>query len=299
LGDKKPGLAGCRCMGNQPRKQCFFITPIGKIDSPERVRSDELLHVLRPVLDQLGYDLTRGDEDPTPGQIMSQVLESIARADVLIADVSGSNPNVYYELAVAHASRRPTVIIQEGSGELPFDIADMRAIPYDLTRPTTTSAMAEAVRRAVDAAQSGDRPRDPLRDLTFGEVEAQELEAVRAVPEAAALADLTEEVRAMGSELKRLRNDTMHRTVQTGAAAVADDLGRDTYNPRVRQASVQAFEVHFDEQETKALKTQLVQKMTGDWLWDVARFTTSRELWDAVAERIRGEHEMEPPAFRG
>ncbi len=52
-------------MGNQAGKQCFFITPIGKIDSPERERSGELLHVLRPVLDQLGYGLTRSDEDPT------------------------------------------------------------------------------------------------------------------------------------------------------------------------------------------------------------------------------------------
>ena len=119
---------------------------------------------------------------------------------------------MYYELAVAHAARRPTVIIQEGTEELPFDIAGMRAIPYDLTRPTTTTVLAKAVYSAVESAQSGDQPRNPLGELTFGAVEAGEVEAVRAAPEAAALADLAVEVRALGSELKRLRNDTMRRT---------------------------------------------------------------------------------------
>jgi hypothetical protein len=83
----------------EERRQCFFITPIGDGDSMERRRSDDLLHVLRPVLNELGYDLARGDEFPDPGQIVPQVLDHIATADVIIADVTGRNPNVYYELA--------------------------------------------------------------------------------------------------------------------------------------------------------------------------------------------------------
>ncbi len=81
---------------------------------------------------------------------------------------------------------------------------------------------------------------------------------------------------------------------------MTDDLGRDVGSPRITtQSAVRAYETHFNNQETKVLKAQLVQTMSRDWLWNVARLTTSRELWDAVAERIRREQDMEPPDFIG
>ena len=276
-------------MDDQARKQCFFITPIGLKDSAERQRSDDLLHVLRPLLDQLGYDMTRADEDPDPGQIMPQVLDSIANADVVIADVSGRNPNVYYELAVAHAARRPTVIIQEKDENLPFDIADMRAISYDLSRPPTTSAMAEAVRRAVVAAQSGRQLRNPLDELTFGAVEADEAAAVRAAPEATALADLSEEVRAIGSEVKRLSNamakaQTANVIAHADAAMARADV---TLDMRREEALIQDWEEVILETYTNAGRSHAVDAMPERRLREIARTTRKDFVRDLVFARLR------------
>ncbi|MFO0882763.1 MAG: hypothetical protein U0894_01005 [Pirellulales bacterium] len=63
--------------------------------------------------------------------ITSQVIQHIVEDQLVIADLTGSNPNVFYELAIRHAIRKPLVqLIQKGE-KIPFDVAGMRTIPVD------------------------------------------------------------------------------------------------------------------------------------------------------------------------
>jgi hypothetical protein len=81
-------------------KSCFFISRIGKPGSKERDHSDKLLeYIVGPIVQELGYDIPlRSDKDPMPGTIAPQVYRSLWEADLVIADLTGRNPNVYYEL---------------------------------------------------------------------------------------------------------------------------------------------------------------------------------------------------------
>jgi hypothetical protein len=94
--------------------ECFFIAPIGKGGSPERKRSDALLRfVVARAAAELGLTAVRADQISEPGQITLQVIDHVLRARAAVADLTGSNANVYYELAIRHTAKLPAALIAE------------------------------------------------------------------------------------------------------------------------------------------------------------------------------------------
>ena len=73
----------------------------------------------------------RSDQLTVPGKISEQTFARILGDDLCIAILTGSNPNVFYELAIAHAARRPVIIMMEKGADLPFDVKDLRCVYYD------------------------------------------------------------------------------------------------------------------------------------------------------------------------
>ena len=104
-------------------KLCFVISPIGDQDSETRKRSDQVLrHVVRPAADICGYMAVRADEIDKPGIITSQVIQHVVNDDLVVADLTESNPNVFYELAIRHALKKPLVQIIRKGEAIPFDV---------------------------------------------------------------------------------------------------------------------------------------------------------------------------------
>jgi len=113
-------------------KQCFVIAPIGEEGSEIRRRSDQILtHIIKPAVKECGYEAVRADEISEPGIITSQVIQHIIDDDLVIADLTGKNPNVFYELAVRHTVRKPVVQLIESNESIPFDVAPTRTIHVD------------------------------------------------------------------------------------------------------------------------------------------------------------------------
>lgn len=113
-------------------KKCFVIAPIGEADSDTRKRSDQILkHVITPATKECGYESTRADKISEPGMITSQVIQHIVDDSLVIADLTERNPNVFYELAIRHAIRKPLVQIIKKGEQIPFDVAGTRTIHVD------------------------------------------------------------------------------------------------------------------------------------------------------------------------
>ena len=113
-------------------KTCFVIAPIGDPESEIRKRSDQVLkHVIAPAVRQCGYTPLRADHISEPGLISSQVIQHIVNDPLVIADLTGRNPNVFYELALRHALRKPLVQIMKSGEQMPFDVAGTRTIYID------------------------------------------------------------------------------------------------------------------------------------------------------------------------
>lgn len=119
-------------MSEEHKKTCFVISPIGEAISEIRKRSDQIFeHVIKKAVIPFGYDPIRADKISEPGIITFQIIEQLLKADLVVADLTGRNPNVFYELAIRHAARMPVIQIKEISETIPFDIENMRTIDVD------------------------------------------------------------------------------------------------------------------------------------------------------------------------
>jgi len=135
-------------------KTCFVIAPIGQAESEIRKRSDQVFnHVITPAVQQFGYDPLRADHISEPGLISSQVIQHIVNDPLVIADLTGRNPNVFYELALRHALRSPYVQIMQSGEQIPFDVAGTRTIYVDHQDLDSVANAKEEIVKQVTAIQ--------------------------------------------------------------------------------------------------------------------------------------------------
>jgi hypothetical protein len=114
-------------------KECFFIAPIGDDGSEIRERTDKLMeYIVDEAVSDYDYSVTRADQMDQPGSITNQIIEKTVNSELVIADLTGHNPNVFYELAVRHATGEPCLQLIKSSDSIPFDISDLRTIQYGL-----------------------------------------------------------------------------------------------------------------------------------------------------------------------
>jgi len=120
-----------------PITRCFVIGPIGNkfapIGSAEREAYEEALDVFEkvilPACQSYGIEPVRADQIALTGEITEQIFRHLYEDEIVIADVSGGNPNVMYELGLRHT--RPLLTIQLGEyGQLPFDVQAVRTIQF-------------------------------------------------------------------------------------------------------------------------------------------------------------------------
>jgi hypothetical protein len=114
----------------------FVICPIGSADSNERKQSDNLMEfVIEKAISNMAMNcqIIRADKIAEPGRITKQIAKEIAESDLVIADLSGLNANVMYELGVRHGLRKPCILMTNQGQSLPFDLLDLRTIFYELS----------------------------------------------------------------------------------------------------------------------------------------------------------------------
>jgi len=117
-----------------PKKTCFVIMPFGKEGTSEYERNLKIYRqMIKPVVEACDYNSIRADELEHLGSITRDIIELLQKADLVIADLSGRNANVYYELGVRHTLFRcGTIPIIRKGEKLPFDISNYRAIFYSI-----------------------------------------------------------------------------------------------------------------------------------------------------------------------
>lgn len=138
-----------------PRKRCFVIAPIGAVGSEARQRSDDLFaHLVEPVVRSRGFEPQRADQLGKPGLITSQVMQRLIDDDLVIADLSGSNANVFYELALRHAVKKPVILLMVQGEKIPFDVAQSRTIYFDYSSWGSLATAKTELERQIQAIQS-------------------------------------------------------------------------------------------------------------------------------------------------
>jgi hypothetical protein len=117
----------------KPEEICFVISPIGEKESPVRERSDKVFrHVISPAAEDNKLVAVRSDLISVPGIITSQIIRHILNDAMVVADLSDHNANVFYELALRHAFRKPVVQLIASDQRIPFDVQGTRIVKYSL-----------------------------------------------------------------------------------------------------------------------------------------------------------------------
>ncbi|RPJ24524.1 MAG: DUF4071 domain-containing protein [Chloroflexi bacterium] len=119
------------------RPHAFVIMPFGKKKGGDGSLYDFnaiYSQLIRPALEAAGFEAFRADEETTSGDILTDMFQELLLADLCIADMSIDNANVFYEIGIRHAFRKRGIVhIQAGRAYMPFDVFNVRTIPYHIT----------------------------------------------------------------------------------------------------------------------------------------------------------------------
>jgi hypothetical protein len=126
---------------------CFvmqpFAAPLG----------DYYEKIYRPAIEKAGLQPVRADAEIfATGKIMDQVWTGINAAKVLVAELTSRNPNVFYELGLAHALKKPVVLVSAREEDVPFDLHHIRVIYYDMNDPFWGTKLIEKVAENILSA---------------------------------------------------------------------------------------------------------------------------------------------------
>jgi hypothetical protein len=146
---------------------CFVISPIGSDGSSAYTKFKEILeYIIKPAFNESGFKYTviRADDIDRAGSFIKDILESIYSAHLVIADLTGQNPNVFYELGVRHSLRPRTILISQNLDDIPSDLREYRTIIYG-TSAKEAAAFKEKIKKFLtEIKQEPDRPDNPVLD---------------------------------------------------------------------------------------------------------------------------------------
>lgn len=106
-----------------PKKLCFVIMPFSDTNTCSKKEWTEIFnHLIKPAVEESGFNFECKKSEALSGNIIEQILDDLNRADLVIADLTDRNPNVFYELGVRHALRNATILITQNIEHIPFDL---------------------------------------------------------------------------------------------------------------------------------------------------------------------------------
>lgn len=232
-----------------PRPICFVVMPFGKkavvprpSRAPRRVDFDALwAKAFKPALEKLGYEPVRADQD-LDALIIHEMIERLYFSDLVMADLSIPNANVYYEIGVRHASRKNGCVLIAAEWAVPlFDTAQMRRLAYPMPEGEITDATAKVIRSSLKNVKKLAEGETPIYTVLPGYPDERAIAKSRASSIKAQLdAFSVFQARAQSATLERDKNKKKaivdgliaehppSRAISTGVAVRMVTLIRDT-----------------------------------------------------------------------
>ncbi len=131
----------------RPRKLEESIDVFVLMPFNEELEPIYLNHIL-PLGDELGVSIRRADDKLWAGPFMEKVWDGIYAADLILADCTQSNPNVFYEIGIAHAIGKKVVLLTRSEADIPSDIKHYDYIPY-VYDPEGVGELIDQLRRFI------------------------------------------------------------------------------------------------------------------------------------------------------
>jgi hypothetical protein len=114
----------------------------------------EAFEIIKETCTRNGFRCVRGDEDYTASDILSHVVRLIAKSRIVIANISSRNPNVFYELGIAHAMDKQTILVSKKMEGVPFDVSSFRVLLWE-TKEDLRINLTETLLRTIAENRAG------------------------------------------------------------------------------------------------------------------------------------------------
>ena len=131
--------------------RCFVITPF------HEPFHEYYSQIILPAGQRCGFVVQRADDIMGPGAFMQDIANGMKDATVVIAELTGRNPNVFYELGLAHAWGKPVIMLTQRKEDVPSDLLSLKWIVYNTISPTWAEKLANDIVNALTAIVTGDR----------------------------------------------------------------------------------------------------------------------------------------------
>ena len=186
-------------------KRCFVISPIGNPGTDIRKNADQLYqHIIKPVCEKCGFAAQRVDEFNTSGSITQEILDALNEYDLVIADLTGNNPNVFFEIGYRTKSQKPIIHLKRKEEKLPFDVSAIRTFDYDLTDLDMVTATKERLEKVIKNFKY-----DEVKD---NKKNSNSFENNMIV---ASLNDIQYKIDVLAEEIRKKENETLKTVIET------------------------------------------------------------------------------------
>jgi hypothetical protein len=159
--------------------------------------------VYKPAVQAAGLVPKRADDLYRPSAIVHDIWAYVRKSQVMLADVTGKNPNVFYELGLAHALGKPVVIVTRSMEDVPFDLRALRVIQYDVQDPEWSELLSEKITKSLNEVL--DKPEEAVPPPFLSEKKVSKTASV--TPTHKALLQMQQDIDRIRAEL-RTRGDT-------------------------------------------------------------------------------------------
>ena len=120
--------------GKDFMKTCFVVSPIGETDSEIRSNADKLFkYIISPVCESCGFEPVRVDQINDSDSITQTIIDKLLSSELVIADISGHNPNVFFEMGYRKCTDKTIIHLKKKGETIPFDVNTVRTFEYHLT----------------------------------------------------------------------------------------------------------------------------------------------------------------------
>jgi hypothetical protein len=132
-----------KTINKSEKPQCFVIMPFGGWFD------NYYVDIYIPAIESAGFDAKRADDLYRPGNIVNDIWNYTKESSVVLADLTDKNPNVFYELGLAHAITKPAILITASMEDVPFDLRSLRVIEYNKNSPNWGDILQNKISKAL------------------------------------------------------------------------------------------------------------------------------------------------------
>lgn len=199
-------------------KKCFVISPIGGEGTDVRRRADQVFkYIIAPVCEKCEFEAIRVDQINQADSITQTIIDYLERSELVIADMTGHNPNAFYEMGYRACMGKPMINLKEKGEAIPFDIANIRAFDYDLSDLDSVAEIKNRLEQTIKSFVFSERNEDVLDSSAGLDSPGNSEMAIQMLP---ILYEIQDQIEQLKNEIHTKDTETIQAIVKASQPTV-------------------------------------------------------------------------------